>query len=284
MGTEEKKWCVYIHRNKINNKAYIGITSRAPNIRWKRGEGYCSSSYFYNAIQKYGWDNFEHIIWCEGLTQDEAFRFEKLLIAVFNTTNSDYGYNLSAGGQLGPIGVRCSEKTKEKLRQLNLGGNNPNYGLKRSEETKKKISDALIGKSKTYKNKNGNPLKIFIYQYSKQGDLINKFLGSYKASEQTGISRSAIENCLCGLSKTAGGYIWKKDNEPLTDEDIISVNLRKRKSQKDNNNIEIWLDKQRQKYRVKFKQNGEYLYTKTYSTKEEAEMAIENYKNNKESW
>mgnify|MGYP002313949657 FL=1 len=34
METKENKWCVYIHRNKINNKSYIGITSRKPEERW----------------------------------------------------------------------------------------------------------------------------------------------------------------------------------------------------------------------------------------------------------
>ena len=284
MEIEEKKWCVYIHRNKINNKAYIGITSQSPNIRWKQGKGYYDCSYFYNAIKKYGWDNFEHIIWDENLTQNEAFHLERLLIGLFNTTNSDYGYNLSTGGQVGPIGVRRSEETKEKLRKLNLGENNPNYGLKRSEETKKRMRDAMIGISKTYKNESGNPLKVPIIQYTLDGEYVCEFSYAKEAYNKTGISRSAIENCLCGLSYTAGGYIWKHSNEELTEEDIILANSRKIRKLQTGNSTYLWFDKQKQKYRVKFKQNGEYVCTKSYSTKEEANMAIYNYENNKESW
>jgi hypothetical protein len=48
-------YTVYQHKNKINNKVYIGITSQNPQIRWgSQGCNYKSSPYFYNAIQKYG--------------------------------------------------------------------------------------------------------------------------------------------------------------------------------------------------------------------------------------
>jgi len=44
-------------------------------------------------------------------------------------------------------GAKLSEETKEKIRQANLGKNNPNYGKPRSEITKEKIS---IAQGKTY--------------------------------------------------------------------------------------------------------------------------------------
>lgn len=94
-------YCVYIHRNMINNKSYIGITVYGddPNRRWQNGKGYAQQKLFYNAIQKYGWDNFEHIIWAKNLTEDDAKKWEVRLISLFNTTNSNYGYNISSGGE-----------------------------------------------------------------------------------------------------------------------------------------------------------------------------------------
>lgn len=52
---DDKKFFVYVHTNKINNKKYVGITSKErPELRWgKNGYGY-ANSVFYNAIVKYG--------------------------------------------------------------------------------------------------------------------------------------------------------------------------------------------------------------------------------------
>ena len=71
-------YIVYQHKNKINNKVYIGITSRTPQERWgNQGCNYKSSPYFYNSIQKYGWDNFEHNILYTDLTKEEACKKEQ---------------------------------------------------------------------------------------------------------------------------------------------------------------------------------------------------------------
>ena len=68
---EERKWCVYKHTSP-SGKIYIGITCQNPNRRWRNGEGYKKNKYFYRAIQKYGWNNFQHEVIEEGLTEKDA--------------------------------------------------------------------------------------------------------------------------------------------------------------------------------------------------------------------
>lgn len=48
-----------------------------------------------------------------------------------------------------------------------------------------------------------------VSQFDRLGNLINKWPSSTHAQQELGISRSAIGNTLKGLSKTAGGYIWR---------------------------------------------------------------------------
>ena len=82
---EDKKYKVYCHINKINKKQYIGITKRNPKHRWNNGKGYIYNSYFYNSIEKYGWDNFEHTVLYENLSENQAKQKEMELIKERNT-------------------------------------------------------------------------------------------------------------------------------------------------------------------------------------------------------
>ena len=106
----DKVYIVYQHLNKVNNKSYIGITCQDPKRRWGyNGQKYVECPAFWNAIQKYGWDCFEHNILRTGLTHEEACVAERQLISELNTNNPEYGYNLSEGGFGGD-----SEYMKEK--------------------------------------------------------------------------------------------------------------------------------------------------------------------------
>ena len=87
-------WTVYAHIAP-NGKMYVGITSREPEKRWEYGWGYRTSSHFFRAIKKYGWNNFQHEIIASGLTEDEAKNMEILLINKLDLTNPCKGYNKS---------------------------------------------------------------------------------------------------------------------------------------------------------------------------------------------
>lgn len=64
---EQRKGVVYCAKNKINGKCYIGETVSKFYIRQSAHKGNALKpkekrdfeSAFYNAIRKYGWDNFE---------------------------------------------------------------------------------------------------------------------------------------------------------------------------------------------------------------------------------
>lgn len=95
-----KLFIVYVHTCIINGRKYVGITSRSATSRWKKdGKGYKHQPYFWNAIQKYGWDNFKHEIVAENLPYDDACKMEKELINTYKSNIKGYGYNIENGGE-----------------------------------------------------------------------------------------------------------------------------------------------------------------------------------------
>lgn len=128
----KNNYTVYMHTNKINNKKYVGITSRSPEERWmSNGLGYRGQG-FYNAINKYGWNNFEHEIIATGLTKDEACLMEMNLISKYNTNQS--GYNQSLGGEMS-CHFKFTEDQKKRISKTRIakgvakGEKNPQYGI-----------------------------------------------------------------------------------------------------------------------------------------------------------
>ena len=137
----DTNYTIYCHRNKINNKAYIGQTRCVPYTRRWSGHGVSGDPYrgcrhFQNAIYKYGWDNFEHFAIIENLTLDQANFYEEMLIKLFQTDNPNYGYNIQKGGN----NKKLSEETKKLISKNHAdfsGKNHPMYGKHHSDATKK---------------------------------------------------------------------------------------------------------------------------------------------------
>ena len=153
-------YSVYMHISP-NGKKYIGITSLVPERRWQKGRGYKDQSYFYKAIQKYGWDNFKHEVPFTDLTKEEAEQKEIDLIACYQSDNRNFGYNVDRGGN---SHGKTSEETKRKISQKLKGRAKPesvrkklsesNKGKKRSEETRRKLSETHKGERNYWYGKN----------------------------------------------------------------------------------------------------------------------------------
>lgn len=125
----DRTYTVYVHTNRKTGESYVGTTCDVKR-RWRvNGLEYSYTknvSKMWLALQKYGWDSFDHVILVEGLTKPEANEREKFFIAEYDSIRN--GYNVSPGGIGGAIweegkhpwsGRTLTEEHKNKLSVLN---------------------------------------------------------------------------------------------------------------------------------------------------------------------
>lgn len=202
LGKLEKafgNYTVYMHKNKINGKVYIGITKQKPKYRWNDGNGY-KNQIFYRAIEKYNWNNFEHIILYKNLTKEEAEEKEIQLIKKYKSHCNKYGYNILDDINKNKVERNLSKKrkkrevkeiTREKLRKANLGKH-------LSDISKQKLSKLRKNKP-NFKNRK----KVICVETNIIYD------GLISAFQSTNIKIGNIQSVCSGRSKTAGGYHWR---------------------------------------------------------------------------
>ena len=138
---------IYKYTNSVNGKVYIGQTCRSLDERAQsNGCNYKECPRFYNAIMKYGWDSFIPEILADGLTVEEANKQECDYIAMYQSTNPSYGYNILSGGlnRSMPDESRYLIAKKAKERYIDKTAN-PMFGKSHSDSTLKKMSKSKVG-------------------------------------------------------------------------------------------------------------------------------------------
>lgn len=245
---EDASYCVYKHTSP-SGKIYVGITKQSVDLRWQSGRGYMKHPHFWNAIQKYGWNNIQHEVLKTNLTRDRAEIEERLLIEKYKTTDPLFGYNMTFGGESGlhftdevrkkisqKLKAYCSdEAVRQKMSQRQMGKTHSSETKKKMSETHKSIVTDEFRKAASERNKGKRyPNRVGHKQSeetrrkiseSKRGkhfggrgrvprpvvcvDTGIVYRSAVEAQEKTGCGFGNIYRCCNNGRGTAGGYSWQ---------------------------------------------------------------------------
>lgn len=142
---------IYLLRNKINGKGYVGLTIGSLDVRWRQ---HCNGKQAIDlAIKKYGKDNFERCVLAEAHSLLELNELEIFHIKSQGTLSPD-GYNLHTGG----FSHEVTEEARQNMSEAHLGQvawNKGTRGVMRawnkgthmwSDEERKQIGERQIGR------------------------------------------------------------------------------------------------------------------------------------------
>lgn len=223
---------IYMIRNKVNDKVYIGqsisIEDRFDSHKRKLNNKTHDSRHLQYAWNKYGEEAFEFEIICE-CEKNKLNEMEQYFIFCYESYLDEFGYNTSLGGQSSPMreetkkkigdsvrgdkngfyGKHHTEEQKAKWSSERKGENAPSYGRTgekhpfygkhHTEEAKQKMREALVG---THYQKEGkdNPNSKIIYCI----ELDKVFYGIKNAGRELGIAPQSITACVNKRRKSAG--------------------------------------------------------------------------------
>lgn len=181
----DKTYCVYKH-TVPNGKVYIGITKDTPERRWESGWGYKSNIYFFKAIVKYGWINIKHEVLYDGLSKEEAEQKEIELIAKYNSSDNNYGYNIDLGGFL--------HNKYEEVR-------------KQKAEIKASLITAERNRLKSVEY-TGKVIGQKVYKYDLQGNLLQTFETCKEAAKDANATYPTFQRWVRGKHPKNAQFIY----------------------------------------------------------------------------
>ena len=219
---ENIKGEVYIIKNNINDKVYIGQTIQGYKNRFyaHKHESKSIDRPLYRAFKKYGFDNFYIELLEDNIPYEKLDEREIYWIKYYNSVNPN-GYNLSSGGQ-----AYKTEEERKQMSQRMTGENNPMYGKskelnpfykhKHTNETKsilrekgKKYYENLSDEEKELNRKRLDEARL---------KMIEEYGGGFKGCKHSEESKRKI-------SETLKGRCVSEE----TKEKISSNHLKKRK-------------------------------------------------------
>lgn len=205
--------CIYKITNKINGKAYVGQTICNIEKRFREHvhASLTKNTYLYNAMRKYGKDNFEIVEIDYAKSLDELNSKEIYWIDKLNTKIPN-GYNIADGGN-GVKGFHHSKETKQILREKSIGNSNAKGEHDVSTKGRNKMSLAHKGKPSAFKGKKHSldAREKLSNNHSKKVRCIETqivYPSSLIASKELNITNH-IGRCCNKERSSCGGYHWE---------------------------------------------------------------------------
>ncbi len=222
---------VYLARNRMNGKGYVGLTTKPVLARWRLHiQQRNSSMAISHAIRKHGEDVFDLFL-LEECDDVKALKIaERKWIKRLDTFHGP-GYNLTEGGD-GLLGYRHTEDAKRRISEAHRGEKNHNYGKAwrtgpLTEQAKRKLSEGRRGKDNPMWGKKKSPetlaklstsqkkrvrKSVCVVQMDKDGTPIATHFSPQLAAEVVAGRSDRILSCCKGERTTHCGYKWKYAN------------------------------------------------------------------------
>lgn len=239
---------IYKIKNKINNKIYIGQSTKNAN----ESKTYFGSGILIEkAIKKYGIENFEKTILLECSDKTELNEKEKYYILKYKS--NIIGYNISDGGNGGNLGNVVNKKISNTIKNMWKDGyyDDVDWTLREnyspSTETIEKISKSQSGElgywyGKKLTSEHKEKIKINTKKAYERYDVRQNFIEAMRSD----VVRKKISNSL------KGNVPWNKGKENVYTEE----QLKKMSDSAKNRKIDVGNEKiRREKISKHFLQN-----------------------------
>jgi group I intron endonuclease len=220
---------IYLIRNKVNGKCYVGQTrQKKVEYRWQ-AEKRKPHGILKHAFEMYNIDNFEFSVICETSNEElNTIEFEEIKK---RNTIAPNGYNLKPGGDnhethlivraklsASNTGKKQRPETVAKRSISNTGKKRTpeicariaegRRGIKHTEETKAKLRGRKHTEEDKLKMKGRHTSKVD--QYDIDGTFLKTYNSMQDAIKSLNIKYSqGISACCRGKTKTSSGFIWK---------------------------------------------------------------------------
>lgn len=222
---------IYKITNQINGKVYIGQSVKIKS-RWKQHKQEAKSNrrntFLYNAMRKYGLDNFSFEV-IEECEENQLNEREIYWISYYDSFNKEKGYNMTPGGSE-PIKINpqeiydlwdqgycvsdIEEKLKDKIGHTTIQNYLHEYSNYSSQESRKRGGQKSYEKAKLNGHLSAHMSNRIIKQYDLWGNFLAEFSSLEEAEKITGIDSVVIGRVLNGHQEQAGGYQWITEGVP----------------------------------------------------------------------